>query len=123
MIGSKLMKRVTIDDYSKFKKILLHKNLKNKNLYISGASGIGKTEFAKFVKGYSITTLELSVKCINKQDYISKIQDSWSNNNISKPLINFMADVFITDDLGAERFHDSTISFLYEIFEKRFDVY
>lgn len=63
----------------------------------------------------------------NMQKFISDIQASWSKkysdstqvieNNISK-FAN--ASLLIIDDLGVEFIHESTYSYIYEIFEKRF---
>ena len=64
----------------------------------------------------------------NMQKFISDIQASWSKkysdstqvieNNISK-FAN--ASLLIIDDLGVEFIHESTYSYIYEIFEKRFE--
>lgn len=114
---------VSLEKYENFKNMVFSKEIRNTNSFIHGAVGIGKSELVKFIIGTSKSVWGKSVEYVNMQKYISAIQESWKEGITSKLKINFNADVFVVDDLGAEFIHPTTLPYIYEFFEKRFDIF
>lgn len=116
-------------NYESFSKILNFES-KEKSLYIYGKPGVGKTTFLKhFAKNISqiknsfegIEIPKFTIMFFNVNDWIKDVQKSWKYEDSLPIKINTQVDILLVDDLGSEFFHNSTIPYLLDLFEERFE--
>ncbi|AUB32042.1 AAA family ATPase [Spiroplasma floricola] len=112
-------------DYTKFdslfEKAKQKENFKNNGIYIYGKPGVGKTTFInKFVEN-SRSNFEL----VNVSQWIKSHQSAWENGyeGIYAPSPSRLAQkqILILDDLGSEFIHKSTLPYIYNLLNERFE--
>lgn len=131
--------KLNIDHDLEYKKLdyLINKNLKNNKLknigiFIHGKPGVGKTTFLKEIcqkllnekveiQGYKVPKYKLMF--FNSNDWIRDIQKSWIKELefSTATKIDTSANVLLIDDFGSEFTHNSTLPYILNLFESRFE--
>lgn len=131
--------KLNIDHDLEYEKLdyLINKNLKNnkfKNIgiFIYGKPGVGKTTFLKKIcqkllnekveiQGYKIPKYKLMF--FNSNDWIRDIQKSWIKELefSTATKIDTSANILLIDDFGSEFTHNSTLPYILNLFESRFE--
>ena len=131
--------KLNIDHDLEYEKLdyLINKNLKNnkfKNtgIFIYGKPGVGKTTFLKKIcqkllnekvqiQGYKIPKYKLMF--FNSNDWIRDIQKSWIKELefSTTTKIDTSANILLIDDFGSEFTHNSTLPYILNLFESRFE--
>jgi DNA replication protein DnaC len=96
----------------------------NKNLFITGSVGTGKTVFAASIAKYYIKNGE-NVLWISYPNFIMQVQNKYSKNDQSETAYDiaektaFYAGYLVIDDLGAEKLTDFVKQITYYILNTR----
>ncbi|WP_338985670.1 AAA family ATPase [Spiroplasma endosymbiont of Diplazon laetatorius] len=112
-------------DYTKFNplfnKVKQKEGFKNNGIYIHGKPGVGKTTFIKKFVEHS----KINFEVVNVSQWIKSHQQAWENGyeGIYAPSANRLAQkqILILDDLGSEFIHKSTLPYIYNLLNERFE--
>ncbi|WP_342274800.1 ATP-binding protein [Spiroplasma endosymbiont of Cantharis lateralis] len=118
-------------NYQAFDKLLTLQT-QNKNIFIYGKPGVGKTTFLyDFSKKINNQKVEISgykvpkfnIMFFNVNDWIKDVQKTWKEENTFEGSIkiNTQANILLIDDLGSEFFHKSTMPSILNLFEERYE--
>ncbi|WP_339020155.1 ATP-binding protein [Spiroplasma endosymbiont of Atherix ibis] len=106
---------------SLFEKVKQKENFKNNGIYIYGKPGVGKTTFInKFVENSKSNS-----EIVNISKWIKSHQQAWENGyeGIYAPSPSRLSEkqILILDDLGSEFIHKSTLPYIYNLLNERFE--